>query len=123
MSGEITVTIEGQDDVASALEEQLSAISGACRLAMVPEAEAIARLAAEKCPTETGRLRDSVRVAQTASGATVSFGGADVPYAVAVHERLDLEHANGEAKFLEKAARSVAASVAQDIAARVKTGA
>lgn len=123
MSGEITVTIDGQDDVASALEERLSAISGACRLATVPEAAAIARLAAEKCPAKTGRLRDSARVAATADGATVSFGGPDVPYAVAVHERLDLEHENGEAKFLEHAAAEMAGAVAQHIAARVKTGA
>jgi len=123
VSGEITAAIGGVDAVASALEEHLRAITGSCRLAMVPEAAAIASLAASKCPTATGRLRGSVRVVVNADGASVTVGGPDAPYAVAVHERLDLEHENGEAKFLEHAASELAAGVAPRIAAKVKTGA
>lgn len=48
--------------------------------------------------------------------------GYAAPYALVVHERQDVYHPNGEAKFLEKAIRRHQADVSRSIAADLKKG-
>lgn len=52
------------------------------------------------CPVDTGELVASGRVDMGPNGPEVVF---DAPHAAAVHERLDLVHQSGHAKFLERA--------------------
>jgi hypothetical protein len=55
----------------------------------------------KQVPTRGGTLRDSAEVADSDSDveSTVSYG---TPYAVFQHEVLDLQHEQGNAKYLEK---------------------
>lgn len=72
---------------------------------------AVENNSARRTPVDTGNLRDSglgnVKgthgiISSDASGA-VGFTANTADYAIYVHERTDLRHENGEAKFLEKA--------------------
>lgn len=61
-------------------------------------ADEVLALAKERTPVDTGKLKASGRVAQNEGGTTIEF---TADYALAVHERLDVYHSNGQAKFLE----------------------
>lgn len=50
-------------------------------------------------PKRSGELRGSGRVAGAGLEASVAF---TAPHAIAVHERTDVRHAVGQAKFLER---------------------
>ncbi|WP_336214385.1 HK97 gp10 family phage protein [Nonomuraea sp. LPB2021202275-12-8] len=65
-------------------------------------AEETRTYAVELTPKDRGHLRASAEVSvdPAALEAAISY---NVPYAVYVHERLELRHKVGEAKFLEKA--------------------
>jgi hypothetical protein len=85
--------------------------------ATVEEATAILVEAQARCPVRTGELRDSGRVVETADGARIEF---TADHAVVVHEDLDLQHAHGQAKFLESALLEDAPAAARNIAGRMK---
>lgn len=53
-------------------------------------------------PIDTGRLKASAKTQVENSEVTVSF---NTPYALVVHERLDVYHPVGQAKYLEEPAR------------------
>lgn len=58
-------------------------------------------------PVATGNLRDTGHVGQpmqqgNTTSVTLSYGGPAAPYAVTVHERLDVNHPVGQAKYLER---------------------
>lgn len=63
------------------------------------QAEQMLEQARGLCPVDTGNLASSGRLETTAEGYEIVF---DAPYAAAVHERLDVSHADGQAKFLEQ---------------------
>jgi hypothetical protein len=116
MADTLSAKVEGLSSVAKAVEEQLGDIAQRCRVAMVSEAAAIAGDAVLRCPVQTGELRESVFIQPTQDGAEVGFSA---PHALYVHERLDLEHDEGEAKFLEHAANAVRSTMAQKLAGKV----
>ena len=65
--------------------------------------------AKELTPVETGTLRASGHVEGPEIGGnvvtvTMAFGGAASDYAAIVHERLDVHHPVGQAKYLEQPA-------------------
>lgn len=73
-------------------------------------------------PVDTGALKASGRVTQDGLEAAISYGGEDgagrngqdtAAYAVPQHERLDFEHSNGQAKYLETALHSQTEKVAE----------
>lgn len=70
--------------------------------------------AVERTPEDTGDLRDSAGVDVKGNEASVFFG---TDHAIVVHEKLDLHHTNGQAKFLESALESEADRIVEDIAA------
>jgi len=78
------------------------------------EAEADIELEAAKFVTplgETGKLRESATrhpavITDDEVSVRMSFGGPDVPYAVIQHEKLQYEHDDGEAKYLENTLRA-----------------
>jgi len=55
--------------------------------------------AKKKTPVDTGFLQSSGEVEMRGDKAVVTF---TAEYALPVHERVEVSHANGEAKFLEK---------------------
>lgn len=77
---------------------------------LVSEAELLMTKAKMLTPVDTGALRASGHVqAPVVEGGKVSvtlgFGGAAEAYAVPVHERMDVHHPVGQAKFLETPVR------------------
>jgi hypothetical protein len=75
-------------------------------------------------PVDTGALKDSGRVSQDGLEAAIAYGAEDAAgrngqdtaaYAVPQHERLDFEHSNGQAKYLEIPMHSQAERVAEVI--------
>lgn len=78
----------------------------AAAAALHQEHEEIMTEAKRETPVDTGALRSSghVNPPEIKGDVVVSeggFGGPAAPYAVIVHERLDVNHPNGKAKFYE----------------------
>ena len=73
-------------------------------------------------PVKTGALKASgtTEPAVREGGKITKRIGFNTDYAAAVHERLDLHHAQGQAKYLETAVRNNAAKMAPFVAERVK---
>ena len=61
-------------------------------------AEDILRLANLEVPVATGELRDSGHVETRGGRSRVVY---DAPHAIVVHQRLDVRHVRGRAKWLE----------------------
>jgi hypothetical protein len=86
-------------------------------------------LASTGVPVETGRLRDSGKVTDTADGAVVGYGfedgeGQNAPtaaYAIKQHEDPELDHPNGGGmKWLEIAQHSGNAEITAVLAVELK---
>lgn len=88
--------------------------------ALYQNAQDIIRVAVPKVPVDTGRLRGAwvVDAPKMQSGRIFVVIGFGTEYAIYVHERTDLSHAVGEAKFLESAIKEEAAGFAEKLADR-----
>lgn len=82
----------------------------------------------DKTPIDTGSLKSSHYVTEPEGlevgrpQVTIGCGGGPAqPYAIVQHERLDLRHPEGEAKFLEKAASEEAGSALGVVARQAKS--
>lgn len=62
-------------------------------------AEEVLERAREAAPIQTGQLRGSAFLKRTPEGVEIGFSA---PHALTVHERTDVPHRTGEAKFLER---------------------
>lgn len=71
--------------------------------ALAQAMEHIRQVAVSLTPVETGRLAGSAAVHVEGNEASISFEG---PYARYQHERLDLHHEHGQAKYLEQPMRT-----------------
>lgn len=80
-------------------------------------AEIQLRDATSRVPVDQGELRDSGQVVTDGDSAAVTYTAG---HAVIVHERMDLHHPNGQAKYLEAAMDSTRAEVLQAVAAAVR---
>lgn len=69
--------------------------------------EKIATRSKQLVPVDTGELKDSIHATPPTGKRTIKAkvvaGGGAAPYALIVHERLDLKHKVGQAKYLEQA--------------------
>lgn len=86
-------------------------------------AEGTIQRAQRLCPIDTGFLAASaaVRPAEVRGDEVVCELGFNAAYAAAVHERLDLRHAIGQAKFLEAALSDTGAKMGPFMAERAAT--
>lgn len=91
------------DDFNRDLKKIAGGVASAILPALTTEAELIMTDAKKNTPVDTGALRSSGLVTAKSNAVELSFGGAASSYAAIVHERLDLHHPVGEAKFLENA--------------------
>ena len=70
-------------------------------------------------PVDTGRLRSTHYVTIPSSRGVVEMGyGTD--YAVPVHERTDVRHTTGQAKFLEQPVNAARSGYAADVARKAQ---
>ena len=120
MSDSITATVTGQSAIVDAIQRALENAPAAVQVGLLVEGSRIAADAVQRCPVDTGALRESVFV-KPAPGHGVEVGFS-APHAAYVHERTDLHHDEGEAKFLEKAKNAAASTLASDVAAMVRIG-
>jgi hypothetical protein len=123
---EARVEIRGQAGVAAkiraiAAENRRRAIAAAIAEWTIEMKESQAR-----CPKLSGALSGTHRVMVRVDGdvivATITVGGPDAPYAVFVHERLDVFHPIGQAKFLESTILESAPYMPRRLAARLEIG-
>jgi hypothetical protein len=97
--------LNGLDGVKRQIAELFAKAPGAVGAALYQEGLAVDAVAVQKTPVDTGRLRATHYVGPPQTNGDhievpVGFG---TDYAVYVHERTDVAHTTGEAKFLEKA--------------------
>lgn len=97
----MTLIWTGQIDLEAALQK---VIDGA-RKGIEEAAEDVLNRSNDLIPTASGELRDSGTVTKESDdGVAISYGNnGSAPYAVAQHERTELRHDDGQAKFLETA--------------------
>lgn len=89
-----------------AFEEYEKALPKQFETAMRKGAMYVKREAQRLTPVDTGRLKKSARIGQRNSGfETIVHVSFNTHYAVYVHERVDILHRNGQAKFLEDVLR------------------
>lgn len=100
--------------------------------ALYEEGQVIFNKSQELVPVETGALAGSGRVTLPSVNASsveveIGYGGAAAPYAIYVHERLDLNHrypgaknARAQAKFLEQPVLEAAPKLGDRLADRVE---
>lgn len=107
------------------LAENVAKAPTALGSALYVEAEAIMKDSKELVPVDTGVLRASGHVELPSidgQGVKVEmgYGGAAERYALIQHERLDYNHPNGQAKFLEQPVLEHAQGMAERLGASVK---
>lgn len=115
--------IEGVDELLRRMERMPRVALEALRQAMRQELEAVLGLAKKKAPVDSGRLRASGYVTEPEIKNDVVLNGEvgfSAEYAVYVHERTELRHVVGEAKFLEKAINERSKGYAERLAARTR---
>jgi len=73
------------------------------------------------CPVDTGALKASATATDPVDNNALITQeiGFNTNYAAAVHERLDVHHPNGQAKFLETAMRANAAKFSDYVIAEI----
>lgn len=79
--------------------------------------EHVRGVSAEQAPVDTGRLVGSAEVSVEGDTASLSYRG---PYARYQHERLDLRHEHGNAKYLEGPLLAEAERCKQIIATEIR---
>jgi hypothetical protein len=94
VNGELRIDVSGLD-----LERLITRVDAATPAAVGLGMEHIHQVSAELVPVETGRLVGSGAVHVDGDTAALTYDG---PYARYQHERLDLHHEHGQAKFLEQ---------------------
>lgn len=122
----ITVEVKGTKELQRALEKLGKQALPEAGKALYAEAELIMTDSKKQCPVDTGTLRSTGYVEQPeASGDQVTvqmgYGGPAAPYAIWVHERLDLRHnPPTKAKFLEDPVKAAAPKLPARLAKRLK---
>jgi hypothetical protein len=112
MSEEFTIKLEGLTETLAAMAAYGAKTVEALDAALYKEGEREMTLSKHLVPVDTGSLRSTGHVDEPVrDGDTVYVGlgyggvagnGTEVGYAAAVHERLDLHHKVGQAKYLEQ---------------------
>jgi hypothetical protein len=98
--------ITGDRQVSQKLANILERFPQVAGEALVAELEIDRDEVEERTPIKTGLLRSTIRVdGPHVNGkqvrASIQAGGPETPYALEVHENLDIFHPHGQAKFVE----------------------
>lgn len=114
--------LEGLSGVKGKLAKLFRDAPGAVGAALYQEGLKVDELAVLKTPVDTGRLRATHYVGPPQTNGDhievpVGFG---TDYAIYVHERTDVAHTTGEAKFLEKAMHERTAGFEERLARRAR---
>jgi hypothetical protein len=107
------MAVEGVGDVLGRLEALNKRILNATKANMKSVSKALLEDAKTRVPIDTGEL---IRSGYTRQVGHTSFVGFTAPHAAKVHERLDIKHPRGQAKFLEQPLRDEVPYFADDLA-------
>lgn len=114
--------MRGKDSVIATLRQTIPRMRGAAAAALYQEALAVDAESVKRTPVDTGRLRATHYVAPptyTADGERIVVElGNGTDYAIYVHERTELRHTTGEAKFLQNALNARSAGMLERLAKR-----
>lgn len=119
------LTVTGMDALMRRLQSLAHRAPQRLGAAMRAEAEIEMTEAKKRTPVKTGALRGSGHVTgPEIQGNEITvlyqFGGPSAPYAVEIHENLEMFHPHGQAKFLESVILESAPYMAERIAQRVR---
>ena len=117
--------VSGFRELKKALKAQGQRAEQSLAAALSAEGERIMAEAKRLCPVDTGTLRSTGHVQKPvirrgSIEVTLGFGGPAAPYAVFVHENLNVHHTVGQAKYLEKPLNDAARGFAERLAAEVR---
>ena len=116
------MSVKGIKDAQRNLRAYQKRVRGAVGKALHAEGQAIMREAKKEVPVDTGRLRQTGFVGRAVDGpkgptVPIGFG---TKYALPVHERLEVHHPVGKAKYLEDPVNRAKKGFPARIASRVK---
>lgn len=111
------VKINGVAALKARLQELAQRVPDRVEQALSEAGDALLEDAKARVPVSTGELHDSGYVSARPGRVTVGFSS---EHALTVHERLDVQHEQGEAKFLERAALSKEQQIRSTLAAVVE---
>lgn len=115
--------VQGIDTVSENLRRLAASVPVRAAQALNVVAEETMTDAKERTPVDTGTLKRSGLVFQHATPGRLSAGlSYGTEYAVYVHERTELRHRVGEAKFLERAIAFTARFFAERMANEIQFG-
>ncbi len=115
------VEVRGTEKVLEALRNIAKRYPALVLRAVTGEAQVIMAEAVRLCPVDSGRLRASQYVKPADDEKPKVLLGFGAEYALAVHERTEVHHANGtQAKFLSAPIDAHRGSFLRDVADRVK---
>ena len=119
------VKIKGIKEVKKRLKEYPFRTLKALGKALYEESQVILGESKKQCPVDTGTLRstghvDEPKYTRSSVDIQIGYGGASAPYAIYVHERLDLRHKVGKAKFLEDPVKEALPKLPSSISERMK---
>ena len=123
---EIRIDLIGNDKLIGLLIKGGARAATATARAILEEGQIAFAESQRLVPVETGNLRSSGQlIGPTVLGdtveVTIAYGGADAPYALIVHERLDISHDSPtQAKYLEQPMLRAAEGILARIADRVE---
>ncbi len=109
--------LKGKESLLAHLAKHLEVVHSSALRAMYQEGLALQTASMEETPVDTGRLRASAYTKAAEDQITVGYG---TDYALAVHERVDVPHKTGKAKFLEDPYLRMQEGYLKRIADRIK---
>lgn len=114
--------IRGLAELTKAIDEQTKMHEGALGAALYQEGLAIDAEAVKQMPVDTGRMRAThyVTPPQDDGDGPVVEAGIGVDYGIYVHERLNVNHQVGNAKFYENPLNEARAGYAERIKERTQ---
>lgn len=112
--------LKGGRELRAKLQAMATGMPGAIAAALLEWGYSVMGQSVRLVPVCTGRLRSSAYVeVQEESGRLVLHLGYGTDYALIVHERLDVRHPHGQAKYLQQPLEAALAGFGAFMAARV----
>ena len=121
----IHLELKGTREMQKALRKLGDRAEFGLKRALTTEGERVMAIAKRLTPVDTGALRASGHVqspvvTKDQIEVTLGFGGPSASYAVYVHERTELRHIAGQAKFLEQPVNEAARGLADRLALELR---
>ena|SRR3990167_768171 len=118
----VKIEIKGDKKILQEIRRLAKAYPKAAMDAVREEALDLKRRSQLIVPIDTGILKGSAFIEERGEGRTFEATvGYSANYAIPVHERTEVKHPVGEAKFLEKPFQATIANYFERLAARIRT--